>query len=303
MKTELTYPSALGGATAPGVETQTEPQEWTRIITPHRGALSIPIAELWAYRDLLLLLVYRDFVAMYKQTILGPLWFIVQPVLTALVFTVVFGHIANIPTDGLPHLVFYLAGLTCWTYFADTLTKTAETFTTNAAIFGKVYFPRMIVPLSIALSNLMKFGVQLGIFVAFAGWFWWAGTSVRPNAGVLLLPLIVATMGILGLGLGMIISSMTTKYRDLRFLLAFGVQLLMYATPVIYPVSALPERYRWIAEVNPITPIVECFRYGFLGVGTFEPLSLIYSIAASVAVLALAMVLFNQIEKNFMDTV
>lgn len=278
-------------------------QLWTRIITPHRGALEVPLAELWAYRDLLLLLVYRDFVAMYKQTILGPLWFVIQPVLTALVFTLVFGNIARISTDGLPQLLFYLAGLTCWTYFADTLTKTSETFASNAALFGKVYFPRMIVPLSIVVSNLLKLGVQMAIFLAFVAWFWWTDAPVKPNAAALLLPVIVLTMGVLGLGLGMIVSSLTTKYRDLRFLLAFGVQLMMYATPVIYPLSVIPKDYRAIILANPVTPLVECFRYGFLGAGTFAPLDLAYSIAASVAVLALAIVIFNQIERSFMDTV
>lgn len=278
-------------------------QHWTRVVTSERGALSVPFGELWAYRDLLLLLVYRDFVAMYKQTILGPLWFVIQPVLTAVVFTLVFGNIAKIPTDGLPQILFYLAGLTCWTYFADTLTKTSETFTTNASVFGKVYFPRMIVPLSIVISNLLKLGVQLGIFFAFMLWFWWAGAPVRPNAAALLFPIIVLIMGVLGLGLGMIISSLTTKYRDLRFLLAFGVQLLMYATPVIYPLSAIPENYRTFIAANPVTPLVESFRYGFLGAGAFDPVHLAYSGVASFAVLAVALVIFNQIEKSFMDTV
>lgn len=298
MSTPVTGLERDAGSTADG-----EVQQWTRIVTPQRGALSVPIGELWAYRDLLLLLVYRDFVAMYKQTILGPLWFVIQPVLTALVFTLVFGNIAKIPTDGLPQLLFYLAGLTCWTYFADTLTKTSETFTTNAAVFGKVYFPRMIVPLSIVISNLLKLGVQLAIFIAFAAWFKWAGAPVHPNAGVLLLPLVILTMGVLGLGLGMIVSSLTTKYRDLRFLLTFGVQLMMYATPVIYPLSVIPESYRAIIVANPVTPLVECFRYGFLGAGTFDPFHLAYSIVVSFAVLAAAMVIFNQIEKSFMDTV
>lgn len=278
-------------------------QSWTRVIKPERGFFAIPVREIWAYRDLLMLLVYRDFVAMYKQTVLGPLWFVIQPVLTALVFTLVFGQIARIQTDGLPQIVFYLAGVTCWTYFADTLTKTSETFTMNANLFGKVYFPRIIVPLSIVVSNLLKLGVQLGIFIAIAGWYLWSGASIAPNAIALLLPVVVGTMGILGLGLGMIISSLTTKYRDLRFLLVFGVQLMMYATPVIYPLSAIPEEYRWIIAANPITPLVETFRYGFLGAGSFDPMHLAYGVTVAFSLLAVAMVIFNQIERNFMDTV
>lgn len=278
-------------------------RQWTRIITPRRALLSFPVAEVWAYRDLLVLFVYRDFVAMYKQTILGPFWFVAQPLLTALVFTVVFGNIAKISTDGLPQIAFYLAGVTCWTYFSDILMKTSETFTANANIFGKVYFPRMIMPFSVVVSNLTKFAVQFAIFLAIVGAFWWSGRKVAPNAAALLLPVVLVVMGILGLGLGMIVSSLTTKYRDLRFLLAFGIQLMMYATPVIYPLSATPEHYRWIIAANPVTPLVECVRYGFLGAGTFDVLSLLYAVAASVAVLAVAMVIFNQVEKNFMDTV
>jgi lipopolysaccharide transport system permease protein len=300
---DLTLTPAISGEDSPSRPTSGETQRWTRIVTAKRSALSIPIGELWSYRDLLLLLVYRDFVAMYKQTILGPLWFVIQPVLTAIVFTVVFGNIAKIPTDGLPQLLFYLAGLTCWNYFSETLTKTSETFTTNAAVFGKVYFPRMIVPLSIVISNLLKFVVQLAIFLAFAGWFWWMGVPVRPNVSLLLLPLVILTMGILGLGLGMIISALTTKYRDLRFLLAFGVQLMMYATPIIYPLSAIPERYRVLVSLNPITPLIECFRYGFLGAGTFDLPHLLYALVASCIILAVAMIVFNQIENTFMDTV
>jgi lipopolysaccharide transport system permease protein len=293
----------LGGEDGSRILQDPPAQPWTHVITARRSLFSLSLSELWNYRDLLMLLVYRDFVAMYKQTILGPLWFIIQPLLTALVFTIVFGNIAKISTDGLPQIVFYLAGVTCWTYFAETLTKTSETFTSNAHIFGKVYFPRMIIPLSIVVSNLMKFAVQFAIFLGIAGWFWWSGANVAPNAAAFLLPVIVATMGVLGLGLGMIVASMTTKYRDLRFLLAFGVQLMMYATPVIYPLSAVSKHYRWLIVTNPVTSLVECFRYGFLGAGIFEPLHLLYSIAVSIALLALAMVIFNQIEKTFMDTV
>ncbi len=219
-------------------------QSWTMIIRPDRGALEIPFREIFAYRDLLLLLVRRDFVAMYKQTILGPLWFIIQPVLTTLVFTLIFGNIAKISTDGLPQMLFYLAGITCWNYFSESFTKTSETFTQNASIFGKVYFPRVIIPLAIIISSLIKLGVQLLLFFGFAAYYWLIGANVVPNSVALLLPILVLLMGGIGLGMGMIISSLTTKYRDLKFLLTFAIQLFMYATPVIYPVSTLPETYK-----------------------------------------------------------
>ena len=278
-------------------------QNWSMEIKSERRLLSIPVGEIWAYRDLMVLLVRRDFVAMYKQTILGPLWFLIQPVLTTLVFTFVFGRIAKISTDELPQMLFYLAGITCWTYFSESLTKTSETFTTNANIFGKVYFPRVIVPLSIIVSNLLKFGVQFILFLVFVGYYMLAGANVQMNQAVFLLPLLVALMGGLGLGMGMIISAMTTKYRDLRFLLTFAVQLFMYATPVIYPLSTVPEKYRLLFLANPVSPIVETFRYGFLGKGTFEPTHLLYSGGCMILILGVAMVIFNQVEKNFMDTV
>jgi lipopolysaccharide transport system permease protein len=278
-------------------------QSWTRVITPSRGLFSVPFREIWAYRDLLFLLVRRDFVAMYTQTILGPLWFVIQPILTTLVFTVVFGNIARISTDGLPQMIFYLAGITLWTYFSDSLTKVAETFTANANIFGKVYFPRMIVPLSIVISNLLKFVVQFAMFLAFLAWYWAKGAAIHPNAAVLMLPVLVLLMAMLGLGSGMIFSALTSKYRDLRFLLAFAVQLAMYATPVIYPASSLPAKYAPLINANPVTPIVEAFRYGFLGRGDFDLAHLAYSFAFGLVLLAVAAVMFNQVEKNFMDTV
>ena len=278
-------------------------QNWTLEITPKRGVLDIPLKDIWAYRDLMFLLVRRDFVAMYKQTILGPLWLIIQPVLTTIVFTIVFGNIANISTDGLPQVLFYLAGITCWTYFSDSLTKTSETFTQNAKLFGKVYFPRVIVPISIIVSNLIKLGIQFLLFLLFLGYFWGESDSVQPNAVVLMFPILIILMGGIGLSMGMIISSLTTKYRDLRFLLSFAVQLLMYATPVIYPVSTLPEKYMPFIMANPITPIIETFRYGFLGQGHFDLGSLLYSFTFMMVSLFIAIIVFNQVEKNFMDTV
>ena len=273
------------------------------IIRPSRGMLEIPFKEIWGYRDLLLLLVRRDFVAMYKQTVLGPLWFVIQPVMITLVFTVVFGNIANISTDGLPHMAFYLAGVTCWSYFSDSLTKTSETFTQNANIFGKVYFPRIIVPLSIIVSNLLKFFVQFILFMGFVVYYWTSDSGVSPNITILLLPILIMIMGGIGLGVGMIFSSLTTKYRDLRFLLTFGVQLVMYATPVIYPLSTLPEKYKIFILANPITPIIETFRFAFLGKGSFEIFHLLYSFIFMIVVLIIALIIFNQVEKNFMDTV
>lgn len=278
-------------------------KNWTLEIKPNRGVFDIPLSEVWAYRDLMFLLVRRDFVAMYKQTILGPLWFLIQPILMTLVFTVVFGNIANISTDGLPQVLFYLAGITCWGFFSESLTKTSETFTQNAAIFGKVYFPRIIVPISIIISSLIKLGVQLLLFLCFVAYFMVNDSGIAINSAVLLLPILVVLMGGIALGVGMILSSLTTKYRDLKFLLTFAVQLLMYATPVIYPVSTLPEKYKIFIMANPITPIIETFRYGFLGTGNFDLLHLLYSFIFMIVVLFFAIIIFNQVEKNFMDTV
>jgi lipopolysaccharide transport system permease protein len=276
---------------------------WTRIIEPQRSLLSVPVAEIWAYRDLLLLLVRRDFVALYKQTILGPFWFVLQPLMMTVVFTVVFGSIANISTDGLPQTLFYLAGITMWMYFSDTFLKTSETFTLNANIFGKVYFPRVIMPLSVALSSLLKFAVQFVLFICFVVYFTITGSDVQPNWAVVLLPFLLLTMGLMGLSMGMVISALTTKYRDLRFLMTFGVQLLMYGTPVIYPVSAIPEAYRPYILANPITPLMETFRYAFTGAGSFDVMHLGYAVVSTLAMLITALVIFNQVEKNFMDTV
>jgi len=276
---------------------------WDLVINPQRNLLAIPLAEIWRYRDLLLLMVRRDFVALYKQTILGPLWFLIQPIATAVVFTIIFGNIAKLSTDGLPHILFYMSGITCWNYFAECLIKTSETFTANANIFGKVYFPRIIVPLSLVVSGLLKFAIQFLLFGGFCIWFFVTGASVHLTPAFLLFPLLVLIMGMLGLGLGMIISSLTTKYRDLRFLLQFGIQLMMYATPVIYPLSSIPERYHWLIFSNPMTAIVETFRYGFLGSGTLNITTLIYSGVVSVLILAIGTIIFNRVEKTFMDTV
>jgi len=277
--------------------------DWDLVISAQHNLLNIPFSEIWRYRDLLLLMVRRDFVALYKQTILGPLWFLIQPILTTIVFTIIFGNIAKISTDGLPHVLFYMSGITCWNYFAECLTKTSETFTANASIFGKVYFPRIIMPLSIVVSGLLKFAIQFLLFGSFILWFYATGTSVHITPAIFLFPLLVLIMGMLSLGLGMIISSLTTKYRDLRFLLQFGIQLMMYATPIIYPVSSVPEKYHWLIFSNPMTAIVEAFRYGFLGSGALNITTLIFSGVVSIFILAIGTIIFNRVEKTFMDTV
>lgn len=276
---------------------------WTEIIEPKSSLLDLRLGEVWRYRDLLLLMVKRDFVATYKQTILGPVWFFLQPVLTTVMFVLVFGRIAKISTDGLPMIVFYLAGITLWNYFAECLNRTGTVFKDNAQVFGKVYFPRLIMPLSIVTSNLVKLGIQFILFLLVWGYYLVKGAAVHPNIYILLFPLLVVVMGGLGLGFGMIISAMTTKYRDLVFLMAFAVQLLMYATPVIYPLSKISAEYRWIIMANPMSAIVETFRYGFLGAGAFSWGGLGYSFCFMLAVLSLGTLIFNKVEKSFMDTV
>ena len=277
--------------------------DWTMIITPKRHLLEIDFRELWRYRDLIFLFFRRDFVAKYKQTILGPLWFIIQPLLTTIMFTIVFGNIAGISTDGLPKMLFYMSGIVCWTYFAQCLTLTADTFKTNANIFGKVYFPRLTVPLSIVLSNLITFGIQFVLLVAFMLYFGLTGTSIHPNLYVLLIPFLILLMAGLGLGFGIIISSLTTKYRDLANLVTFGVQLWMYATPIVYPTSTIPEKYKIFILANPVSSIVETFRYALFGAGTVNFMHLLYSFGFTIVVLAIGIVIFKKVEKTFMDTV
>jgi lipopolysaccharide transport system permease protein len=273
-------------------------------IKPQSSLLDLKLKETWRYRDLVSMFVRRDIVTMYKQTILGPLWYFIQPLLTTLVFTVIFGKVAKIPTDGLPPLLFYLAGVTAWNYFADSFKNTSDTFKKNENIFGKVYFPRIVMPLSIVISGLLKFGIQLVLFIGFVVYFMAVGVDLQPVWPLLwLLPFLLLLMGFMGLGFGMIISSLTTKYRDLTFLIAFGIQLLMYGTPVIYPLSAIPEKYQWIVEANPMTSIIESFRYMFLGEGSFSWQALGYTTVFTVVLFFLALIVFNKTEKNFMDTV
>jgi lipopolysaccharide transport system permease protein len=280
-----------------------EADDWTLIIRPKTRWFDLHLGDLWRYRDLVMLFVWRDFVSFYKQTILGPLWFIIQPLLTTLTFTVIFGNIAQLSTDGLPKILFYLSGITAWNYFSDCLLKTSETFTANSTLFGKVYFPRLAVPVSIVISNLIKFAIQLGLFLGFYFYFLGRGTTARPTSALLLMPLLVLLMAGLGLGSGIIVSALTTRYRDLRFLVQFGTQLLMYSTPVIYPLSKLPAEYRWIMLANPMTPVIETFRYAFLGTGTFSWNLLGISAAVTLLILAAGVLLFNKVERTFMDTI
>jgi lipopolysaccharide transport system permease protein len=282
---------------------QTGTQKWDMMIGPQRKLFDLRLRELWHSRDLILLFVRRDFVSVYKQTILGPLWYLIQPLLTTIIFTVIFGNIAKLPTDGLPPFLFYMSGTVIWTYFASCLTKTSETFVSNANLFGKVYFPRLAVPVSILISNLIAFTIQFAFFLAFMAYFVWRGTPLHPNWWILLTPVLLLMMAGLGLGFGIIVSSLTTKYRDLRFLVQFGVQLLMYVTPVIYPTSALPHRYQALLQFNPISPVVETFRYAYLGAGTVNVLQLVFSFGLMLVVIIIGAVIFNRVEATFMDTV
>lgn len=278
-------------------------QQWDLEIKPQNNVFDLHLKDVWAYRDLLWLLVRRDFVSFYKQTIFGPLWFFIQPIFTTIIFVVVFSKLAKISTNSAPPALFYMAGTVAWNYFADSLTKTSTVFKDNASIFGKVYFPRLIMPISIVFSNLVKFGVQFILFILLMGYYLWEGQNVHPNLYLLLFPVVILLMAILGLGVGLVITALTTKYRDLAFVVAFGIQLLMYATPVIYPLSAAPVKYRNIIALNPVSGLIETFRYGFLGTGQFYLGAFIYSVIASLVVFLLGLIVFNKVEKNFVDTI
>lgn len=278
-------------------------QDWDLVIKGHTSLFDIKFKDLWNYRDLLLMFVKRDFVSFYKQTVLGPLWFFIQPIFTTLVFTFVFGNLAKISTDGLPHFLFYLTGITAWQYFADCLNKTSTVFKDNSNIFGKVYFPRLIIPLSIVVSNLVRFGVQLLLLIAVMVYFAFNGADFEVTYAILFFPILVLMMALLGLGTGLIITAITTKYKDLTFLITFGVQLLMYGTTVIYPLSAAPEQFKKYIELNPMTGIIEAFRYAFLGRGEFTLWSVGYSAIFTLVFLFLGIVIFNKTEKNFVDTI
>lgn len=283
-----------------------EDEAWLYTISSKRKLIDFNFAEIWRYRDLLFLFVKRDVVTVYKQTILGPLWYLIQPLFTALTFTLIFNKVANIETGTVPPFLFNLAGISIWNYFNTCLTSTSDTFTSNASIFGKVYFPRIIVPLSIIISNLMKFGIQLLIFIAFYVYYYFNGAAIHVNSSILFFPIIVILMGLLGLGIGMLISSMVTKYRDLKFLVGFGVQLLMYVSAVMYPLALMREKLpklAWVVEYNPLAYIIETARYMLLGTGTFSWFGILYTVGVTLVVLLLGIVVFNRTEKTFIDTV
>jgi len=272
-------------------------------IKPKRHLFDINFREIWNYRDLLLLFVRREIVVVYKQTIMGPLWFFIQPLITTVMFLIVFNGIAGISTDGLPPILFYLAGITIWNYFAESFRLTSDTFVANAGIFGKVYFPRIIMPMAIVISNLVKFSIQLALFLGVYFYYYFSEGGFGPNSYLLLFPCYVLLIALFGLSFGLVVSSLTTKYRDLKFLIQFAVQLWMYITPVIYPMSKIPEKYCWVVELNPISSIVEAFKYSFTGVGSFSWNGLIYSTVFAISLLFFGLLIFNKTEQNFMDTV
>ena len=283
-----------------------EEQEWTTVIKPKERLLQLNLKEIWDYRDLCSLFVKRNITTQFKQTILGPLWYLIQPTMTVIMYMVVFGGIAKIPTDGLPQPLFYLSGICLWQYFNDCLSKTSSTFTANAGIFGKVYFPRLIVPLSSVISNLLRFGIQFGLFLVVYSiyQFWIMPGEIHTNWYVLLLPVLVVLLAGLALGFGILFSSMTTKYRDMTLLLDYFVRLWMYATPVIYPLSTITnEKLRFVMSLNPLTGIVEAFKYGMLGEGQFSWGMLAYSFAFMVALMGIGIIIFNRVQRTFMDTV
>ena len=299
MSTQLSTPDRASTA----ISASSTPEDaWTTRITPHRGWFDWRLNQLWRYRDLIGLFVRRDFVSVYKQTILGPLWHVIQPLLTTFIFTLIFAKVGRLSTDGVPPFLFYLAGLVAWTYFASNLTKTSNTFLSHAHLLGKVYFHRLVVPISITLSNLITFGIQLGIFLVIVAFYAIRG-RVEVTAWIFCTPLFVLMLAGYGLGGGIIVSALTTRYRDLANLVTFGVQLLMYATPVIYPASTVPERYRWILNANPLTPVFEGFRLAFLGNGTLDTSQLLTSFGFMVLVLVIGLMLFTHVERVFMDTV
>lgn len=288
-------------------QSNTATSTWTEVIRPQNKLFDLQLKEVWRYRDLLFLLVHRDFVSTYKQTVLGPIWFFLQPLITAYTFTFIFNNVAGIQTGTVPATLFYMAGTTLWNYFADCLNKTSTVFRDNAAIFGKVYFPRLIMPLSIVVSNLIKLSIQFLLFLVYWLYYLNTSTTIEPNLTILLLPLLVFIMGGLGFGLGMIVSAMTTKYRDLVFLLTFAVQLLMYATPVIYPISSVSTKpgIKTLLMANPMSPVIETFRYAFLGSGggTLSWSGLLYACIFTIGVVIIGSIVFNKVEKGFMDTV
>ncbi|HEX9886740.1 MAG TPA: ABC transporter permease [Longimicrobiales bacterium] len=303
MTNEVIHDAASVGAAAPAAPPSPDGEPWTTVIRPTASWLDIRLGELWLYRDLIWFLVRRNFVAQYKQTVLGPLWYLIQPLLSTIIFTIIFGELAGIPTDGVPPFLFYMAGNVLWKYFADSLSKTSNTFVSNAQLFGKVYFPRLAVPISVLATNLIGFAISFAFFLGFLGYFMLRGAPVGPNAWAALLPIQLLIMAGLGMGMGLAASAVTARYRDVTQLVSFGVALLMYATPIVWPLSEVPERYLLVALANPITPLVETFRYSFLGAGTVSFVHLSYSSAMAVLFLALGVTIFQRVERTFQDTV
>jgi lipopolysaccharide transport system permease protein len=284
-------------------QSSAEPEEWTMEIKSNSGLFELNLKELWRYRDLIGLIVKRDFVSAYKQTILGPFWHLAEPLITTFTYAFIFGGVANISTDGLPRILFYLSGIMLWTYFSSSLISTAGTFNTNANIFGKVYFPRLVMPISSTISGVIAFGMQFSLFLLFVGFYYVRGENIYTNAYVWLTPVLVLMIAGLGLGIGTILSSVTRKYKDIYKLVMVSMRLLMFASPVIYPLSKVPDKYKWIIALNPMTSIIESFRYGWLGIGSFSWSGLLYSFVVMVIVLIAGIIIFNQAEKNAIDTV
>jgi homopolymeric O-antigen transport system permease protein len=278
-------------------------EAWTTTIEAGRGWYVPDLRGLWQYRDLVMLFVRRDSVASYKQSLLGPLWFVIQPLMTTVVFTVVFGHIVSIPTDGIAPFLFYFAGVLCWQFFAGNLTRTSDTFAANAGIFSKVYFPRLVTPVSVIISNAIVFGIQFSFFIFVLLVYKLRGAGVQPNISLVLLPLLLVQIAALGLGIGLIISTLTIRYRDLNYLLGYGMQLWMYATPIVYPLSQVPEKWLWVAYINPMTAMVQTFRHSLLGSDSPRPEAIAYSIVATLVLLCVGLALFSRVERSFMDTI
>jgi lipopolysaccharide transport system permease protein len=277
--------------------------QWDLVIAPKRAVIAFHWQDLLRYRDLLYMFIKRDIVTLYKQTILGPVWFFIQPILTVLVYLVVFNRIAKLPTDGLPPVLFYLSGVIIWNYFQESFNTTSKTFIENANLFGKVYFPRLILPLAKIISGFIRFAIQFVLFIMLYTFYSVKGLELHPTSYLAFLPIMILIMALLGLGLGILFTSLTTKYRDLVFLIQFGIQLIMYATPVIYPLSSVPEKFKFWIEINPMTAVLEGFRYAFLGSGTASIASLLTSLSISIAIFFIGVIVFNNVEKDFMDTV
>lgn len=285
------------------IKTETTAESWDLIVRPKRHLLDINLREVWDYRDLIMLFVRRDFVSTYKQTVLGPLWYILNPLISTIMYTLVFAGIAGIPTEGIPPQLFYLSGIVGWNYFATCLKGTSTTFLNNAGIFGKVYFPRLASPISVIISSMVQLGIQLLLLAVFMLFYYLKGFEINVNWYILYIPLLVINLALLGLGIGIIFSALTTKYRDLSNLMGFGIQLWMYITPIIYPASSVPEKYQVYVYINPVAPLVEAFKYGLIGAGEFNPGRLFYSVVVTLVLLFLGVILFNRTEQNFMDTV